>query len=217
MFLWVLFQKNRKTRPKNNGHQLHIKKDPNDYLILNGIKSLLWITIWMSSWRNAGESSESMFPDWVVWIWWSPVREVRKFFHLPPHFIPWPFFFFALFRLLILYCCLLRIYIVLWSTGIDTVVERKNGDKSSVGGDALCIACEMAVVWIQNQLKQNQTKERILSYVNEVIYGWDTALGLLEEGDIIITEVNWMMIISYCIVAMWTPAESHGRINRRLW
>lgn len=34
---------------------------------------------------------------------------------------------------------------------------------------ASCTACEMAVVWMQNQLSQNQTQDRILSYVNQVI------------------------------------------------
>jgi endogenous inhibitor of DNA gyrase (YacG/DUF329 family) len=36
--------------------------------------------------------------------------------------------------------------------------------------DAMCPGCEMAVVWMQNQLKQNQTQDRILNYVNEVEY-----------------------------------------------
>lgn len=53
--------------------------------------------------------------------------------------------------------------------GIESVVDV-NVDKSSGGiHDSLCTACEMAVVWIQNQLKQNQTEERILDYANEVI------------------------------------------------
>lgn len=51
--------------------------------------------------------------------------------------------------------------------GIESVVEKNSG---SLGGlrDGACSACEMAVVWMQNQLKQNQTQDRILDYVNEV-------------------------------------------------
>lgn len=67
----------------------------------------------------------------------------------------------------VVFCSVSKLFSL--STGIQTVVERKNREKSSVGESALCTACEMAVVWIQNQLKQNQTKERILNYVNEVI------------------------------------------------
>ena len=53
------------------------------------------------------------------------------------------------------------------SIGIESVVN--NGDKSSIGrNDAMCNACEMAVVWMQNQLKQNQTQELILNHINQV-------------------------------------------------
>ena len=33
---------------------------------------------------------------------------------------------------------------------------------------AMCSACQMAVVWMQRQLKRNHTRDRILNYVNEV-------------------------------------------------
>lgn len=53
------------------------------------------------------------------------------------------------------------------SSNIRTVVERET-EGSSVGEAPLCTACEMAVVWMQNQLKQEQTKEKVLEYVNQV-------------------------------------------------
>lgn len=57
---------------------------------------------------------------------------------------------------------------LLYSMGIESVVDV-NVDKSSGGlRDSMCTACEMAVVWMQNQLRQNQTEERILNYANEV-------------------------------------------------
>jgi phytepsin len=37
---------------------------------------------------------------------------------------------------------------------IDDVVEESNG----VSNNAMCGACEMAVVWMHNQLAQNQTR-----------------------------------------------------------
>ncbi|GAV73783.1 Asp domain-containing protein/SapB_2 domain-containing protein/SapB_1 domain-containing protein [Cephalotus follicularis] len=52
------------------------------------------------------------------------------------------------------------------SMGIESVVHE-NVDKSSDGlHDATCAACEMAVVWMQNQLRKNQTEDQILNYVN---------------------------------------------------
>ncbi|TQE06446.1 hypothetical protein C1H46_007945 [Malus baccata] len=54
------------------------------------------------------------------------------------------------------------------SAAIETVVEKEGKEGSSVGNGALCTACEMAVVWAQNQLKQKGTKEKVLSYISEL-------------------------------------------------
>ena len=56
----------------------------------------------------------------------------------------------------------------LYSKGIESVVDDSNGKSSGILHDAMCPACEMAVMWVQNQLMQNQTQDRILNYVNEV-------------------------------------------------
>ena len=55
--------------------------------------------------------------------------------------------------------------------GIESVVDQSIGFTSDGVHNAACTACEMAVVWIQNQLKlnSNQTEEQILNYANEVI------------------------------------------------
>lgn len=58
----------------------------------------------------------------------------------------------------------------LCSTGIETVVDKKNMEGLSAGDKVLCTACEMTVIWIQSQLRQKETKDRVLNYVNEVIY-----------------------------------------------
>lgn len=63
------------------------------------------------------------------------------------------------------------------STTIETVIEKHDGEKSPVGHGALCGACEMAVVWIQNQLRQNQTRERILTYANELCERLPSPMG----------------------------------------
>ncbi|XP_071730018.1 cyprosin-like [Rutidosis leptorrhynchoides] len=54
------------------------------------------------------------------------------------------------------------------SSMIKSVVD-KNNEKSSGGlNDEMCTFCEMAIVWMQNQLKKNQTEDNIIDYVNEL-------------------------------------------------
>lgn len=47
--------------------------------------------------------------------------------------------------------------------GIESVVEERKGMN-----DAMCSACEMAVEWMESQLRQNETQQNILNYVNQV-------------------------------------------------
>ncbi|GLT54520.1 hypothetical protein SLA2020_277120 [Shorea laevis] len=54
------------------------------------------------------------------------------------------------------------------SSGIETVVEKENRKVSSPGDDISCTFCEMAVIWIQNQLREKGTKDKVLKYVNEL-------------------------------------------------
>ena len=52
--------------------------------------------------------------------------------------------------------------------GIESVVDE-NVERTSDGmHDAGCTVCEMAVVWIQKQLRLNKIEVQILEYVNEV-------------------------------------------------
>ncbi|XP_008800699.2 aspartic proteinase oryzasin-1-like isoform X1 [Phoenix dactylifera] len=63
------------------------------------------------------------------------------------------------------------------SVGIESVVND-NGDLSAgLQSDAMCTACEMAVVWMQNQLKQNETQELILNYINELCERLPSPMG----------------------------------------
>jgi phytepsin len=50
------------------------------------------------------------------------------------------------------------------------VVEKENRKVSPPGDDISCTLCEMAVIWIQNQLREKGTKEKVLKYVDEVTY-----------------------------------------------
>lgn len=48
------------------------------------------------------------------------------------------------------------------------VTENHQGEGLSAKDNTLCTFCEMAVVWIQNQLRQKVTKEKVLNYINQV-------------------------------------------------
>ncbi|OWM83402.1 aspartic proteinase A1-like isoform X2 [Punica granatum] len=54
------------------------------------------------------------------------------------------------------------------SMGIESVVGERSSRSSGVHSDAMCSACEMAVVWMRHQLQQNLTQERILDYVDQL-------------------------------------------------
>ncbi|KAL8195364.1 hypothetical protein R6Q57_025767 [Mikania cordata] len=54
------------------------------------------------------------------------------------------------------------------SSIIESVVDKNNGKSSSGLNDEICTFCEMAVVWMQSQLKRNETEDNIINYVNEL-------------------------------------------------
>nr|CAA70340.1 aspartic proteinase [Centaurea calcitrapa] len=54
------------------------------------------------------------------------------------------------------------------SSIIESVVDKNNGKSSGGVHDEMCTFCEMAVVWMQNQIKRNQTEDNIINYVNEL-------------------------------------------------
>ncbi|KAK9268284.1 hypothetical protein L1049_010727 [Liquidambar formosana] len=83
------------------------------------------------------------------------------------------------------------------SMGIESVVDEKNSGKSSgVLRDAMCSACEMTVVWMRNQLKQNQTQDRILDYVNELCDRMPSPMG---ESAVDCASLSSMPSVSFTI------------------
>jgi phytepsin len=56
----------------------------------------------------------------------------------------------------------------LYRTGIESVVEKENKEKSSAGNDLPCTACQMLVIWVQNQLREKATKETAINYLDKV-------------------------------------------------
>nr|GFC24230.1 aspartic proteinase A1 [Tanacetum cinerariifolium] len=51
---------------------------------------------------------------------------------------------------------------------IESVVDKENGKSSAGLNDEMCTFCEMAVVWMRNQIKRNETEDNIINYVNEL-------------------------------------------------
>ncbi|CAI0437279.1 unnamed protein product [Linum tenue] len=54
------------------------------------------------------------------------------------------------------------------SMGIRSVVNENIEKAVHATSEAMCSACELAVVWMQNTLKQNETQEQILNYANDL-------------------------------------------------
>lgn len=48
------------------------------------------------------------------------------------------------------------------------MVDKNIGKTSYSWNDAGCTACEMAVVWMKNRLRLNETEDQILDYANSV-------------------------------------------------
>ncbi|GLU23334.1 hypothetical protein SLE2022_393510 [Rubroshorea leprosula] len=82
------------------------------------------------------------------------------------------------------------------SMGIESVVDETKGKSSGILQDAMCSACEMAVAWMQNQLSQNLTQDRILNYVNELCDKMPSPMG---ESAVDCGSLSSMPIVSFTI------------------
>ncbi|XP_047172137.1 aspartic proteinase-like [Vigna umbellata] len=79
---------------------------------------------------------------------------------------------------------------------IESVVDE-NARKSSGGlHDAACSACEMAVVWMQNQLSRNQTQDQILNYVNQLCDKMPSPMGNSSVG---CGDISSLPVVSFTI------------------
>ncbi|XP_039813494.1 aspartic proteinase oryzasin-1-like isoform X3 [Panicum virgatum] len=63
------------------------------------------------------------------------------------------------------------------STGIWSVVDDGARESNGLFNEAMCNACETAVVWIQNQLAQNQTQDVVLQYINQLCEKLPSPMG----------------------------------------
>ncbi|KAF8675797.1 hypothetical protein HU200_047285 [Digitaria exilis] len=63
------------------------------------------------------------------------------------------------------------------SAGILSVVDDEAEESNSPFNKAICNACQTAVVWIQNQLAQNQTQDVVLDYINQLCERLPSPMG----------------------------------------
>ncbi|KAK4781947.1 hypothetical protein SAY86_016049 [Trapa natans] len=60
--------------------------------------------------------------------------------------------------------------------GIEMVVEKDHRSRAT-SGDLLCTACEMTAIWIKNQLRDKQTKEKVFNYVSQLCENFPNPTG----------------------------------------
>ncbi|CAO2204278.1 unnamed protein product [Urochloa humidicola] len=82
------------------------------------------------------------------------------------------------------------------SAGIRSVVYDEAGESNGLFNEAMCNACETAVVWIQNQLAQNQTQDLVLQYINRLCERLPSPMG---ESSVDCNRVASMPDISFTI------------------
>ncbi|GAB2285267.1 AP4A phosphorylase [Dionaea muscipula] len=82
------------------------------------------------------------------------------------------------------------------SMDIESVVDKEVGKSSGHLHDATCTACEMAVVWMHNQLKKNLTEDRILNYANDLCERLPSPQG---ESAVDCNSVSSMPSVSFAI------------------
>ncbi|XVF31531.1 hypothetical protein REPUB_Repub16aG0153700 [Reevesia pubescens] len=85
---------------------------------------------------------------------------------------------------------------VQYTSGIKTVVDKENMEGLSAGDKVLCTACQMTVIWIQNQLRQKETKDKVLDYVNELCQSLPSPMG---ESAIDCAKISEMPNITFTI------------------
>ncbi|XP_021898784.1 aspartic proteinase-like isoform X1 [Carica papaya] len=77
---------------------------------------------------------------------------------------------------------------------IKRVVKK---EKEAEAGDAgLCTACEMTVIWVQNQLNQKKTKDKVLHYVTQLCESLPSPSG---ESTVDCNKISSMPIITFTI------------------
>ncbi|CAN1243005.1 Aspartic proteinase A1 [Linum perenne] len=82
------------------------------------------------------------------------------------------------------------------SMGIESVVAKSIEKAVGATSEATCAACEMAVVWMQNKLKQNETQQRVIDYANELCDRLPSPMG---ESSVDCASLSTMPNVSFTI------------------
>nr|GEX02607.1 aspartic proteinase A1 [Tanacetum cinerariifolium] len=82
------------------------------------------------------------------------------------------------------------------SPKIKSVVDKENGKSSAGLNDEMCTFCEMAVFWMRNQIKRNETEDNIINYVNELC---DRIPSPMEESVIECNSLSSLPTIAFTI------------------
>ncbi|CAN1147116.1 Aspartic proteinase A1 [Linum perenne] len=82
------------------------------------------------------------------------------------------------------------------SMGIESVVTKSIEKAVGATSEATCAACEMAVVWMQNKLKQNETQQRVIDYANELCDRLPSPMG---ESSVDCASLSAMPNVSFTI------------------
>ncbi|KAL9378799.1 hypothetical protein Peur_027281 [Populus x canadensis] len=82
------------------------------------------------------------------------------------------------------------------STGIESVVEKENKEKPSAGNDLPCTACQMLVIWVQNQLREKATKETAINYLDKLCESLPSPMG---QSSIDCNSISTMPNITFTI------------------
>ncbi|THU62069.1 hypothetical protein C4D60_Mb01t01280 [Musa balbisiana] len=82
------------------------------------------------------------------------------------------------------------------SIDIESVVNENADASSGVQTNSMCVVCEMSVVWMQNQLRQNQTQERVLNYINGLCERLPSPMG---ESSVDCAAISSMPGVSFTI------------------
>ncbi|KAJ0444652.1 putative phytepsin [Helianthus annuus] len=90
----------------------------------------------------------------------------------------------------------LLLTVIFNSSIIESVVDKNSGKSSAGLNDGICTFCDMAVVWMQSQLKRNQTEDSIINYVNELC---DRILGTMGESTVDCHSLSNMPNIAFTI------------------
>ncbi|KAK8914000.1 hypothetical protein KSP39_PZI023589 [Platanthera zijinensis] len=79
---------------------------------------------------------------------------------------------------------------------IESVVKAIEDKSSHSSNDVMCSACKMAIVWMQNRLKKNQTQEKVLNQINQLCGRLPSPVG---DSFIDCGAISTMHIISFNI------------------